>query len=57
MKTRLARTAKPQDWKSYENWYEVEKPKIKDWDAVASAAFSLFEIMEALTSDLWNKID
>ena len=45
--------------KSYENWYEVETPRIngKYWDAVASAAFSLFEIMEALTSDLWNKID
>ena len=38
--------------------YEVEIQKlIKDWDAVESAALSLLNIMEALTTGLWKKID
>ena len=42
--------------KSCDNWHQVEKPKInaKDWNAVANAAFALFEIMESLTSGLWQ---
>ena len=30
---------------------------ITDWDAVESAALSLLNIMEALTTGLWKKID
>ena len=43
---------------SSDDWTSVEKPKIKEdnWDAVAAAAFSLFDIMQNLTSDLWHKL-
>ena len=44
--------------KSYENWTNVKKPKINenDWRAIETAALSLFDIMQNLTSDLWYKL-
>ena len=41
-----------------ENWQNNIQPKIGDSDdeAVATAALSLFDIMEALTTGLWNKL-
>jgi len=44
--------------KSYENWTNVENPKTneKDWRAIETAALSLFDIMQNLTSDLWHKL-
>ena len=43
---------------SYKNWTNVKKQKIKDdnWSAVPTTAFSLFDIMQNLTSDLWYKL-